>query len=110
MVEHAKQASKMFSFAFPAYQGIFAFENASNHVFFADDALIADKMNLLPGGNQPKRRDTFFWNGTHRRPQRMIFASYSSQFGIAKPAKGHRAGVEGKRQVEGNEFVRLRHP
>ena len=63
MFDHVVQASMIFEFAFPAYQGVFAFDNASNHRFFADDALIVEKMNLLPGGNQPKMRHTFFWTG-----------------------------------------------
>ncbi|CAG8856041.1 17457_t:CDS:2, partial [Gigaspora margarita] len=41
---------------------IFAFDNATSHIAFAKDALVASKMNLGPGGSVPKMRDTV-WNG-----------------------------------------------
>ena len=42
--------------------GIFLFDNAPSHRKVADDALNADRMNVGPGGKQPKMRDTV-WEG-----------------------------------------------
>jgi hypothetical protein len=51
MVEHTTQvAVPIFKYAFPDFEALFAFDNASNHCAFAADALVASKMNLLPGG------------------------------------------------------------
>ena len=61
----------LFEKAYPTqtYQGLFIFDNATNHCVTADDALIAKKMNLGPGGKQPIMRDG--WYGEPRTPQQM---------------------------------------
>lgn len=77
MVDHSIQAAKIFTLAFPECQALFAFDNASNHSTHSSDALLAGKMNLNPGGKQPRMRDTWYIqrdNGLKRR-QRLIFAS-----------------------------------
>ncbi|PKK64588.1 hypothetical protein RhiirC2_787281 [Rhizophagus irregularis] len=40
--------------------GIFAFDNSTSHGAFAPDALVASRMNVNPGGKQPKMRNTIF--------------------------------------------------
>jgi len=47
---------------FPNYQALFVMDNSSGHLAFAPDALDASKMNVNPGGKQPKIRTTE-WNG-----------------------------------------------
>ena len=42
--------------------GLFLFDNAPSHRKVADDALNADRMNVGPGGKQPKMRDAW-WGG-----------------------------------------------
>jgi hypothetical protein len=55
----------------------FLFDNSSNHGVFAEDALIAERMNLKFGGKQPLMRDGWYEVGTDlgvvRVPQRMWF-------------------------------------
>lgn len=51
------------------YRVCFVFDHSSYHGTFAEDALDASKMNLKPGGKQPKMHDTF-WNG---KVQKMMF-------------------------------------
>ena len=46
----------------PHAKGIFLFDNAPSHRKMADDSLNADKMNVGPGGKQPRMRDTV-WGG-----------------------------------------------
>ena len=41
-------------------QALFLFDNAPSHKKYTEDALNADKMNVCPGGKQPKVRDTVF--------------------------------------------------
>ena len=72
MIEQiTKLAIPIFSLAFPKHQAIFFFDNASNHAAFASDALNAYRMNLGPGGKQPKMRDG--WFGNPSIPQSMQF-------------------------------------
>ena len=47
-------------------QAFFIFDNAPSHRKMADDALNVDKMNVGPGGKQPKMRDTV-WGGAVQR-------------------------------------------
>ena len=55
----------------------FLFDNSPNHGVFAEDALIAEKMNLKFGGKQPLMRDGWYEVDTDlgvvRVPQRMWF-------------------------------------
>ena len=45
---------------YPGHTGVFAFDNSSGHACKADDALVASRVNLLPGGKQPRMRNTVF--------------------------------------------------
>ena len=45
------------------------FDHSSGHTVFAEDALNVNRMNIHPGGGQPRMRDTYY-NG---RLQRMVF-------------------------------------
>ena len=47
----------------PGCVGIFAFDQSSNHLSYADDALVVSRMNLSSGKSQPKMRDTYMCNG-----------------------------------------------
>ena len=51
-----------------SYDIVFLFDQSIGHTAFADDALNANRMNVNPGGSQPKIRDTV-WDG---RVQRMV--------------------------------------
>ena len=66
-----ERAIPIFEKRFPGKTAIFAFDNSSNHAAFAADALVASRMNLKPGGKQPKMRPTSF-NGI---PQAMVFTA-----------------------------------
>ena len=51
MVEHAVYVVlPIFRYAFSGCLALFAFDNASNHYTFSEDALVAKRMNLNPGG------------------------------------------------------------
>ena len=72
MVEHAVHvALPIFRYAFPNCQALFAFDNASNHCSFSDGALVAKRINLNPGGQQPFMRNGFDY--IHGLPQAMVF-------------------------------------
>ena len=64
-------ATRIFLYAFPGCQALFAFDNASNHACFAEDTLLAKKMNLGVGGKQPCMRKDY--NSAIQQPQSMIF-------------------------------------
>ncbi|CAJ0633494.1 10405_t:CDS:2 [Entrophospora sp. SA101] len=50
---------------------LFAFDNSTNHGSYKSDALVASRMNLNPGGKQPKMKDTVF--GPNNIFQSMVF-------------------------------------
>ncbi|CAJ0644875.1 13085_t:CDS:1, partial [Entrophospora sp. SA101] len=58
---------------YPDCIAVFAFDNSSNHAAFSNDALVAKRMNLKPGGKQPVMHDTYF--GQNKQPQSMVFPS-----------------------------------
>ncbi|UZO29111.1 uncharacterized protein OCT59_022601 [Rhizophagus irregularis] len=64
------KAIPIFKTLFPNCIGLFAFDNSSNHAAFRHDALVASKMNLKPGGKQPKMRNTVF--GLNNQYQSMV--------------------------------------
>lgn len=72
MVKHTLEGMlPIFEAAFPSdkHQGLFLFDNATNHCVMADDALVAKGMNLSRGGRQPLMRDGF--NPLTNEPQQM---------------------------------------
>lgn len=73
MIKHTiKVVSPIFRHAFPGFQGLFAFDNSSNHGNFAMDMLVVLRMNGSPRGRQSKMRKDFI----HRKgwPQQMVFS------------------------------------
>lgn len=47
---------------------LWIFDNSTGHAKMAPDALVAHHMNVNPGGQQPKMRDTVW--GPERTPQK----------------------------------------
>ena len=71
MVEHAVRV------ALPIFRSAFltsslAFDNAPNHCSFFDDAFVAKRINLNPGGQQPVMREGL--DGKHSLPHVMVFS------------------------------------
>ena len=69
-MEQVGKSVKIADLKYPPSQGyhhVWCFDHSCGHTAFAEDALIASKMNKGPGGKQPKMRDTV-WNG---QPQTM---------------------------------------
>ena len=66
-------AVPLFEVVFPRnkFQGLFLFDNATNHRVMADDALDVAKMNLKPGGKSARMRST--WNSFTQEVQQMVF-------------------------------------
>ena len=52
------------------YNVFWFFDHSSGHTAFAEDALNVNRMNVKPGGAQPRMRDTYY-NG---RLQKMVFS------------------------------------
>lgn len=67
----------MFELVYLGFQGVFLFDNATNHACFAEDALNAYKMGMTPGGEQPKMRDVFDYKA-------MMQQSMVDEKGVAK--------------------------
>jgi len=82
MVDHTRRIIPILKYAFPGCEGLFAFDNASNHSAFAPDALVASKMNLGPGGKQPLMREG--WDYNRNLPQSMVFGENDYRCGKAK--------------------------
>ena len=85
----ASKAIPAFEESFGSHaQAKFLFDHSANHAAMAKDALVASKMNLGPGGKQPKMRDGWYFENGVRVPQKMVFASHHGELpGEAKGAK-----------------------
>ena len=70
-ISQVKDTIKIVKVKYPRemYDVIWLFDHSSGHTAFADDALNATKMNVRPGGEQPKMHSTI-WRG---REQKMVF-------------------------------------
>jgi transposase len=53
-----EKAIPIFEKQYPGHIAVFAFDNSSGHACKADNALVANRMNLGPGGKQPKMHNT----------------------------------------------------
>ena len=100
----ADTAIPIFEQAFPNCEGLFAFDNASNHASFAADALVAGRMNLGSGGKQPLLRDGF--DHAQGVVQRMVFENGHPLCGQAKGIKVvlQERGLWRDRQSDGSKF------
>ena len=70
IVEQIKKVIAIFNKTFPRDITVFAFDNSSEHACKAKDALVANRMNLRPGGKQPKMHNTKWGDGIE---QSMVF-------------------------------------
>jgi len=87
MVDHTIQiAIPIFKFAFPDCEALFAFDNASHHCAFAEDALLASRMNRNPGGKQSLLRPD--WIGSPSNLHSMIFPDDHPEQILRGKAKG----------------------
>jgi hypothetical protein len=89
MVDHTKAVIPFLNYAFPGCEGLFAFDNASNHCVFSPDALVARKMNLGYGGKQPLMREG--WDHSRGLPQSMVYAENHEDTQKRGKAKGVKA-------------------
>ena len=71
LLQQVTRTADIFERVHPDARGLFLFDNAPSHRKMADDTLNADRMNVGPGGKQPKMRDTV-WQGA---VQKMVDAS-----------------------------------
>lgn len=60
MVKQTIAVIRLFKFIYPQCRALSAFDNAASHCAFSPDALVASKMNLRPGGKQPRMKDGWF--------------------------------------------------
>lgn len=96
MVEHAvRVALPIFRYAFPGCQALFAFDNASNHCSFSENALVASRMNLNPGGKQPVMREGFDFD--RGLPQTMVFPNSHRLYELRGKPKGLEAILRERR-------------
>src|ERR1700720_3006644 len=60
-------------------------DNSQGHAAYAEDALLASKMNLNPGGAVPKLRDGWFMQDGCRITQPMVFPTDHPTLNAGKP-------------------------
>ena len=60
-----KAAAMIVQFKYPRekYDLVWIFDHSSGHQAYNDNALVATRMNVKPGGNQPVMRDGSLPNG-----------------------------------------------
>jgi hypothetical protein len=59
----------------PGYQALIMVDNSQGHSAYAEDALVASRMNVNPGGSQARLRDGWYEQDGQRITQMMIFMS-----------------------------------
>ena len=96
-IKQVKTAMKIAEFKYPKAQNtlVFLFDQSSGHCAYADDALIAHKMNVSNGGKQPFMRETY-WDG---EPQKLITAS-GEQWGLKTLLEKRKVNVTGLKKEE----------
>src|SRR4051812_48781162 len=70
MEDHIKKAVRAAEEKFPYARLVFLLDNSPNHKKFSDDALNVTKMNVKPGGKQPKMHNTHW--GPNKTFQSMV--------------------------------------
>ncbi|EIW76870.1 hypothetical protein CONPUDRAFT_63241 [Coniophora puteana RWD-64-598 SS2] len=80
-----KQVKEKFIPAFeklhgPGYKALVMFDHSQGHLSYAIDALVANRMNLRPGGKQAVMRPGWFLKDGEKIPQCMNFPPDHSQF------------------------------
>ncbi|KAI5981433.1 hypothetical protein EDD15DRAFT_2183216 [Pisolithus albus] len=56
------------------YQALFFIDNSQGHSAYAEDALLASRMNVNPGGKQPRMRDGWYQKDGVTVVQKMVFS------------------------------------
>ena len=74
---------------YPGYQLLFLFDNATSHSVYAEDALLASKMNKGDGGRQPLLRNGWYKIGNTTFVQEMFYSEVNTATGaVMKIPKG----------------------
>lgn len=64
----------------PHFQMLLMVDNSQGHSAYAEDALLASRMNMNPGGKQAILRDGWFMQGDTKVKQSMVFPQDHPQF------------------------------
>ena len=64
-VQHALTIAEI-KYPASSYNIVFLFDQSSGHTAYAEDSLNANRMNVNPGGSQPKMRDTTWPGGVQK--------------------------------------------
>ncbi|THH13846.1 hypothetical protein EUX98_g9674 [Antrodiella citrinella] len=72
----------------PGYQFLIVVDNSQGHSAYAEDALLVQRMNMRPGGQQARMRDGWYERDGHRIIQPMVFPpDHAEHPGAAKGMK-----------------------
>lgn len=86
MMKQLRKAVEIFKRQFPGCTGLWLFDNSANHGAYSEDALVASRVQMNPGGKQSRMHDGFFGNPS--RTQSMCFPHDSARHpGEAKGAR-----------------------
>ncbi|CAG8846392.1 23391_t:CDS:1, partial [Gigaspora margarita] len=90
LLSQLKNAIGIFERTHSGCIGIWAFDNMTSYTIIALDALVAARMNLYPGGKQPKIRNTT-WNG---KTQTMVYSNNYEVLSLRPEPKGMKAVLD----------------
>ena len=85
--EHVKKqieekAISDFEFLHPNYDGLFCFDNSTNHGAMAPDGLVVCRMNLGSGGKQLKMHKTWYSNSEGVQTEQLLVSEDGNPKGI----------------------------
>src|SRR6266487_1496629 len=64
----------------PGYQALIMVDNSQGHSAYSQDALVASRMNVKPGGKQAHMHDTWYVHDGQRFTQTMNFACDHAEY------------------------------
>jgi hypothetical protein len=85
--------------------GVFLFDNSKCHGIMAPDALVANVMNLNPGGAQPKMRDGWYTDDQGERVVQKMCLAVGDQVLVGFKDKERGMQVEAGTTVDSNSWM-----
>jgi len=96
-IAQVEKAMQIAEFKYPATDNtlVFLFDQSSGHCAYAEDALLAHKMNVSDGGKQPFLRDTV-WDGEVKK----MVTDEGLQKGLKRVLEDRKVNVKGMQKAD----------
>lgn len=86
----------------PGLKAVWTFDHSTNHAAYSQDALVASRMNMNPGGKQAVMRDGWFFRDGVRLSQPMVYPPDHPVERLQSQPKGLRAVLQERNLWQAN--------